>query len=147
MEGNTDFVYPHSNWLNIPVGAKGTKPVEGQRYTIWIGPNPPTSVPFTFGAGDFDHITYHYPTFTEEELMRKYKLTRVKGYYDKREFYRPDYDKEPDTSPDHRNTLAWLPEVMTNERGEASFDFFCSDIADHQKFAAMIEDVFKAMAA
>jgi hypothetical protein len=129
LDGNTDFVSPNSNWLNVPVGAGGTKPVEGRKYTVWTGPNPPTSTPFSFGSGDFKEIIYHYPKFTEEELLKKFKLTRLKGYYDQRAFYQPNYDKESDSSPDYRNTLLWMPEVITDKDGKASISFFASDIA------------------
>jgi hypothetical protein len=139
LEGNTDFVYPNSNWLNVPVGASGSKPVEGKKYTIWIGPNPPTRVPFSFGAGDFKEVIYHYKNFTEEELLKKFRLARIKGYYEKREFYQPDYDKETDPTPDYRNTLLWMPEVPTDKNGEAALHFFCSDI--NSSFMGTVEGV------
>ena len=140
MEGNTDFVLPNSSWLNVPVNGNGTRPIEGHRYTVWTGPNPaPTQLPFTFGNSDFKEIVYHYPKFTEEELLKKFKLTRIKGYYDKREFYQPDYDMEPDPLPDYRNTLLWAPEVITDKNGEATLDFFCSDI--NSAFMGTVEGV------
>jgi hypothetical protein len=123
----------------VPVGASGSKPVEGKKYTIWIGPNPPTRVPFSFGAGDFKEIIYHYKNFTEEELLKKFGLTRIKGYYEKREFYQPDYDKETDPTPDYRNTLLWMPEVLTDKNGEAALHFFCSDI--NSSFTGTVEGV------
>lgn len=139
FEGNTDFVSPNSSWLNVPVGYTGPKPVEGKIYTIWIGPNPPTRFPYNFGTGDFKKITYHYPKFTEEELLKKFKLTRIKGYYERREFYQPNYDKESDPLPDYRNTLLWLPEIITDKNGEASLEFFCSDI--NSSFKGIVEGV------
>jgi hypothetical protein len=140
LDGNTDFVSPNSNWLNVPVGTAGTKPIEGQKYTTWTGNNPvPTSVPFSFGTGDFKEIIYHYPKFTEDELLEKFKLTRIKGYYDKREFYQPDYDKEPNSLPDYRNTLLWAPNVVTDKNGQATLEFYCSDI--NSSFQGIIEGV------
>ena len=140
LDGNTDFVSPNSNWLNVPVGTTGTRPVEGQKYTIWTGNNPvPTSVPFSFGTGDFKEIIYHYPKFTEDELLKKFKLTRIKGYYEKREFYQPDYDKEPNSLPDYRNTLLWAPDVVTDKNGQATLEFYCSDI--NSSFQGIIEGV------
>lgn len=140
LDGNTDFVHPGSNWLNVPVGSSGTRPVEGQKYTIWAGNNPvPTSVPFNFGRGDFKEIIYHYPKFTEEELLKKFKLARIKGYYEKREFYTPEYDKEPNSLPDYRNTLLWAPDVVTDKKGQATLEFFCSDI--NSSFHGIIEGV------
>ncbi len=140
LEGNTDYVHPQSNWLNIPVGSSGTRPVEGQKYTTWTGNNPPpTSVPFSFGTGDFKNIIYHYPKLTEEELLKKFKLTRIKGYYEKREFYQPDYDKQPNSLPDYRNTLLWAPDVVTDKNGQATLEFYCSDI--NSSFQGIIEGV------
>ncbi|GAA3974938.1 hypothetical protein [Mucilaginibacter dorajii] len=139
LEGNTDFVYPNSNWLNVPSGANGTKPIEGQKYTIWVGATPPTKAPFSFGTGDFKEIIYHYPKFTEEELLKKFNLTRIKGYYEKREFYQPNYDKESDPLPDYRNTLLWAPVMITDKNGEATLNFFCSDI--NSNFIGTVEGV------
>ena len=140
FDGNTDYVYPNSNWLNIPVGSTGTRPVEGQTYTTWTGTNPPpTKVPFSFGAGDFKEIIYHYPKFTEDELLKKFKLNRIKGYYENREFYQPNYDKESDPFPDYRNTLLWAPEVTTDKNGEATLLFFSSDI--NSGFVGTVEGV------
>lgn len=140
VEGNTDFVSPNSDWLNVPVGTGGSRPVEGQKYTIWIGPNtPPSQHPFTFGNGDFKEIIYHYPKFTEEELLKKFKLTRIKGYYENREFYQANYDKEPNSTVDYRNTLLWMPEVITDKNGLATVEFFCSDI--NSSFQGILEGV------
>ena len=77
--------------------------------------------------------------FSEKKLLELYNLTRVKAYCGKRKFYQPDYDR--DTSlvkvPDFRNTLLWDPEVITDEKGEASLSFYCSDI--NSEFVGRIE--------
>jgi hypothetical protein len=139
FEGNTDFIAPNSSWLNIPVGYGGTRPVEGKTYITWNGPNPPHSYPFSFDATNSKQVVYHYPKFTEEELLKKFNLSRIKGYYEQREFYQPNYDKESNSLPDYRNTLLWAPEVITNENGEATVDFFCSDI--NSSFLGIVEGV------
>lgn len=86
---------------------------------------------------------YHNPNqrFTPEELLKMNNLTLVKGYYPQREFYQPKYDKETEdlTSTDYRNTLFWGPLVITNEKGEATVEFFCSDI--NSRFTGKIEGV------
>jgi hypothetical protein len=147
LEGNTDFVGHNDKsirdgWLNCPACSGGPRPIEGAKYTIYIGKNRPTSHPFSFGAGDFDHIIYHYPKFTEEELLKKYKLSKTTGYYPSKEFYNPDYDKEPNSLPDYRNTLLWQPVINTNADGEATVTFFCSDI--NTGFNGIIEGVSAA---
>lgn len=139
IEGNTDYVYQNSGFINVPIGLSGPKPTEGRMYYVWTGPNPPTTAPFGYRFGDYKRIIYHYPKFTEEELLKKYGLTRVKGYYEKREFYQPDYDKESGPLPDYRNTLLWAPEVITDKNGEATVTFFCSDI--NSSFTGTIEGV------
>ncbi|MCK9640124.1 MAG: hypothetical protein M0R39_09470 [Prolixibacteraceae bacterium] len=90
---------------------------------------------------DLYSIEFHYPKLTEEELLKMNNLSRVKGYYKSREFYQPNYDKESenDLSPDTRNTLLWAPSVITNEKGEATLEFFCSDI--NTTFVGKIEGV------
>ena len=114
-----------------------TKPIEGKTYRL-IKYEP-------IGRGkivrDVSDIEYHDPKFTEEELLKMNNLSRVKAYYAHREFYQPNYDKETadDLLPDFRNTLLWKPSVVTNERGEATLEFFCSDI--NTRFVGKIEGV------
>ena len=55
-------------------------------------------------------------------------MWRVKGYYGKREFYKPDEIDMQLPVPDARNTLLWAPSVVTDEKGEATVSFYCSDI-------------------
>lgn len=71
---------------------------------------------------------YRYPSYTDAELLEKFGIVRVKGYYGHREFYQPNYDFEEDLFPDYRNTLLWNPSVITDINGEAELEFFCSDI-------------------
>ena len=150
LDGNTDYVCEHfgkhvkgiTTWLNVPTACHGARPIEGQQYVIWTGTNPPPSAHgFTFGGkGDeFAYIIYRYPKFTEEELLKKYRLTRIKAYYEKREFYQPDYDKVPDPLPDYRNTLLWVPDVLTDVNGTATLTFFNSDI--NSRFIGTVEGV------
>jgi hypothetical protein len=118
----------HYNVLNCPRHVHGvgeTKPREGFRYLVVYNYDTPTE--------RYVEIIYHVPPrplFTEEELLKMNHLTRVKAYYPNREFYKPDYDKEVGDSevPDYRNTLLWEPSVITDEKGEATLSFFCSDI-------------------
>lgn len=82
-----------------------------------------------------------YKIFTEKELLEKYNLKMLKGFYGKREFYEPVHDKETinDPFPDYRNTLYWNPSIITDEKGEATITFFCSDI--NTAFIGNIEGV------
>jgi len=122
LKMNNDYVC-QNNILNCPKhprNATSAKPIEGEKY-------------FTYSnSGNFvgQKITYRLPNFTEDKLLDMYNLTRIKAYYGERDFYQPNYDKEDenDLTPDFRNTLLWQPSVITNKNGEATLEFFCSDI-------------------
>lgn len=137
-DGLTDRA--HGSWLNCPVpGCGNERPIEGKIYITWTGPNPPSTHPFAFNSTNTKHVVYHYPQFTEEELLRRNGLAKVKGYYPPKEFYQPDYDKEPDPLPDYRNTLLWAPHIITDENGNATLEFFSSDI--NSTFYGIVEGI------
>ena len=52
-----------------------------------------------------------------------------KGIYPTREFVSPDYssDKQKYIQHDLRSTIFWKPNLVSNENGESSFEFFTSD--------------------
>jgi hypothetical protein len=128
--------------INCPVCESVGKPVEGKKYSKWVSIRNPGPHPFAFTANEMETIfKYHYPKLTEEELLKRNNLSRVKAYYKSREFYQPNYDKESenDFSPDTRNTLLWAPSVITDQKGEATLEFFCSDI--NTTFVGKIEGV------
>lgn len=114
------------------------KPIEGKNYKIvkyedvgradgkWI-------------LTDLQQVTYHYPQFTEEELLNMHNLFMLRGYYPKREFYQPNHGEHDDPFPDYRNSLFWSPEVITDNKGEATIEFFTSDINTY--FDGIIEGV------
>lgn len=52
---------------------------------------------------------------------------KLRGYYQMREFYSPNYETNPNQIPDHRATLYWNPEVISDGKGFARFSFFTSD--------------------
>ena len=79
-----------------------------------------------FVVEDRISITYKGPYYSEEELLRMNNIYHTKGYYGKREFYQPDEWDMQSSVPDARNTLLWLPNLVTDENGEA--EFYCSDI-------------------
>ncbi len=126
-----DFLAPLSN---------RRKPIEGKTYRVLMRKGQLLShgdmireksgkLAFPFDKEEL--VVYHYPKYTEEELMEKNHLARVRGYYRSKEFYQPDYDKsgsQTDLSSDYRNTLLWEPSLITDEKGEATVSFFCSSI-------------------
>ena len=143
--GTGDYVCSWDGYLNCPlhghIEERRLKPVEGEVYTQWIGfrwINESTRQ-YTFTARFKEE--YHYPKFSQEELLRMNNLSSVKGYYLEREFYQPQYDTSDslDMTPDYRNSLLWAPSVLTNEKGEATVEFFSSDI--YTRFVGVIEGV------
>jgi hypothetical protein len=140
FEGNTDYV-GQCGWLNCPACGGGTKPVEGITYSELIEPkrSQVNSHPFPFTDVDKRKVTYHYPNYTEEELLKKFKMVITKGFNQHRKFFEPNYDEEDKTVADTRNTLYWNPMVITDENGEATIRFFCSDI--HSRFIGVAEGV------
>lgn len=52
------------------------------------------------------------------------------GYYDVREFYAPDYSAPTDSlagMKDLRTTIHWAPNIVTDEDGGASFEFYTAE--------------------
>ena len=77
---------------------------------------------------DICYEVYNGPLYTEEELLQKNNMWRTKGYYAYREFYQPDKVDMSSSIPDFRNTLLWAPTVHTDDKGEVTVNFYCSDI-------------------
>ena len=144
---NLDFIC-HINHLNCPLhlGRRNKRPLEGVSYSrvlvfrsgSWVEPKiaikgePTKIVPLP---------PYSYPKYTEEELLELFGLVRMKGYYEKREFYKPTYDELTinDPIPDYRNTLFWKPNIITDKNEEVEVTFYCSDI--NNVFIGNIEGV------
>ncbi|HEU4554571.1 MAG TPA: hypothetical protein VFS25_17125 [Chitinophaga sp.] len=129
----------HGGWLNCPAGDGDERPVEGQTYIVWTGPNPPASHPFSFNSTNTKQIVYHYPRYTEEALLKMFGIAKAKGYYPRKEFYQPNYDQQQNAGVDYRNTLLWAPDIITDENGDATVEFFSSDI--NTAFYGIVEGV------
>jgi ribosomal protein S8 len=139
----TDYVSHPCEHLNCPLHvneSSNTKPIEGKVYKQYIGFKwNENRTAYTINGTTT--ITYHYPKISEKTLLNMFNLKIIKGYYPKKEFYAPVYDKAAQTDgfPDYRNTLFWKPDIITNEKGEADISFYCSDI--NTKFIGVIEGV------
>ncbi|MEW5675414.1 hypothetical protein ABGT15_03790 [Flavobacterium enshiense] len=130
---NDDYVCIN-NIFNCPnhVNAPGNSlPVVGHEY-IRNKPYP---------IGGYKNANSRHPVFTEAELLNRFNIAMVEGYYGKKVFYEAVYDNVTinDPIPDYRNTLFWKPDIITNEQGEAKITFFCSDI--NSLFLGNIEGV------
>lgn len=136
-EGNTDYV-GECGWLNCPDGRTNIKPVEGKTYHVFSA-DVKAHYRVLLTKDNHHDVVYHYPKYTEAELLKVTKMAIVKGYYQSREFYEPDYDKEANPGIDTRNTLLWKPVVVTDKNGEATVQFFCSDVP--RQFMGVAEGV------
>lgn len=70
---------------------------------------------------------------SKQELLsmipKKYELKYYpQGYSKEREFYSPKYaPNTPITNTDLRTTIYWNPKLITDEKGQASFEFYNAD--------------------
>lgn len=129
--------YDHHNHPNGRYEGKKIPPVEGETYTLIK--YEPAGVDGEWILTDKKIITYHGPEYSDEDLLRMNNLWRVKGYYGVRDFYMPDELDIRSPLPDTRNTLLWNPTVITDENGEATLEFYTSDL--NTGFIGRIEGV------
>jgi len=65
-----------------------------------------------------------------KESIKNYLSQKIKGYDRTRTFSAPDYSKEKDAeNADFRTTVFWSPELITDDKGNASFSFYTADLA------------------
>lgn len=128
--------HPENRYCEGEIG----KPIPGETY--WVL----KAEPFIDSRGREGHVWYNmmqivYPkrTYTDEQLLKMYRLTRTQGYYPKREFYEPAPLERYSTSPDPRNLLQWRPAVVTDENGVAEIPFTASDV--NTEFVGIVEAI------
>ena len=116
------------------------KPIPGKTYTVLKVHT------YIDGVGREGGVYYNmmqivYPkrTYTDEQLMKMYGLSRTQGYYPKREFYQPDKFDLSSSAPDPRNLLQWQPAVMTDDNGVAEITFAASDV--NTEFVGIVEAI------
>jgi hypothetical protein len=123
-----------SSWSPEKYKKKKLSPVQGKSYRV-IKYEPREDG--HWHVKDIKHVEYRGPYYSDEELLEMNNIFREKGYYGKREFYQPDEFDILSSIPDSRNTLLWEPNVVTDENGEATVSFYCSDI--NNKFQIYVE--------
>lgn len=137
---NYKLGYEGHHAVNSCPAKSQSRPIDGHTYTIakyeHFASNG-NGVPFR--VIDIQEVVYHAPQYSERELLRMNNLWRTKGYYGRREFYQPDEVDMQLSTPDARNTLLWAPSVITDEKGEAEVQFYCSDI--NTGFIGIVEGV------
>lgn len=117
-----DYYSGYTHHPNSNYDGERLKPVIGKSYRA-VKYNPEMVV-----EDIKENVIYEGVRYSEEELLRMNNLWRTKGYYAAREFYQPDELDMQFSTPDARNALLWLPSVVTDEKGEATVSFYCSDI-------------------
>lgn len=65
----------------------------------------------------------------EAKASSEYLPLLLTGYSAIRQFYAPDYAvaQKSQTAPDHRTTVFWQPDIITDKEGKATFKFYTSD--------------------
>jgi len=139
-----DYVSHPCGHLNCPLHEfddSNTRPIEGEEYEQIVGFEWKNEGKRIYTIKGYETVVYKYPDLTNEQLLEKFNLVRIKGYYPKKKFYYPVYDAVSrfEGFPDYRNTLYWKSDILTNENGEATITFYCSDI--NTKFMGSIEGV------
>ena len=139
--GNIEYLNDYKGYSHHPIGCpvpppgKISSPVIGRKY--YLIKYEPKGENNKWILTKLDEIIWKGEEFTEEELLRMNNLWRVKGYYGTREFYQPDELDMQSPLPDARNVLLWKPDIVTDEKGVAEVEFFCSDI--NTSFVGVVE--------
>lgn len=55
-------------------------------------------------------------------------MYKVKNIDSPQDFYLPDYEKEPVSSPELQSTIFWSPNSNTQINGKTSIEFYTSDV-------------------
>lgn len=118
VEGTSDYVCDFGI-LNCPNHITGRQPKAGEM----VGVVTPLGKLTNMDGVKFNMVRYIPKGAKRPDIV-------FKGYYKTPAFYEPNYDKAPEERAvaDYRNTLIWRPNVITDENGEASIEFFSSDI-------------------
>ncbi len=128
--------HPESDYCTGKLG----KPIPGKEYTVLKVHTYINDVGQEVGVFyNMMQIVYPKRTYTDEQLMRMYGLSRAQGYYPKREFYEPDKFDLASSAPDPRNLLQWRPAVVTDENGVAEIPFAASDV--NTEFIGIVEAI------
>lgn len=81
-------------------------------------------------------IVYHCANSNKKEQET---FVKIKGRYYTKEFYKADYAKFSPPDPEIASTLFWQPVTITNEKGEATLEFYTNDLPGI--YACIIEGI------
>lgn len=78
--------------------------------------------------------------FSAQTPEPNYLTYKIPGYNRSRPFYSPDYsDASNSKNPDFRTTVFWKPDLLTNDQGKASVEFYSADLAT--RYRIVVEGV------
>ena len=68
--------------------------------------------------------------YDSDRVQKGMRITEFKGFSSPKEFYNPDYERNPPVigDIDYRRTLYWNPSVKTDKTGSATVEFFNNSI-------------------
>lgn len=81
-------------------------------------------------------IVYHCANNNKKEQET---FIKINGRYFTKEFYKADYAKFSPPDPEISSTLFWQPVTITNEKGEATLEFYTNDLPG--VYACIIEGI------
>lgn len=124
MQVILDGMYVESDMLSMihPMDVQSIEVLRNVNYTAIYG---------SFGGNGLIIIT----TKTGVDAMRSnytpkgIKTVQPKGFHIHKTFYKPIYEPDSETQllADLRTTIHWEPNIITDENGKATFDFYTSD--------------------
>lgn len=119
MNGYTH--HPNGYGMEVDGPVRVSRPVKGKTYQI---------VRYDNGVlVDLRTTQYKGELLSEEELLKRNGITKVRGFFPHRSFEAPDSSDIEIGLFDNANTLLWVPSLLTGKDGRASVDFYTSDIA------------------
>ena len=108
--------------------------------------SPPAAIMPIFGQraanGAIIINTKHGAFMEKNKLNKNMQVIKPIGYQQAVEFYSPKYETElqkAKTTPDIRTTIYWKPDVVVNETGIATLDFYSAD--SHTEYGVILEGV------
>jgi hypothetical protein len=114
-------MYNIFNCRNHPTG--GTPAMHGMTYT-----RP--------GGGTF---RYECESYQPQQLQPAEIIFKLKGRYFTKQFYIADYAKFSPPEPEVLSTVLWMPQVVTDQNGEATVSFYTNDLPGI--FSCIVEGV------
>lgn len=136
LYGNTDPLFLVDGMQVDADYAMSMNPFDVERIEVLKGPE--TAIYGSRGANGVIAIYTKRGKFMKRGVIDFQML----GYYTPREYYNPRFEyRSDDPIPDDRRTILWVPDLITDSKGEARVEFYTSDIKG--KYTVIIEGISK----